>query len=180
MRLRQRNVGFTLVIGCKGGVGATTVALELVKAWQGVGLDGACGQLAARLERPAWMLSQIAFSPAAQRRLLVDDVVRRRPTILWTGECSLAAEQASAFVRAVADRAPVVGDVGTGNGIVADGGLEPNGLASQAETIVVVTAEGDVAQWHTKRLLARFPGALTVSGTREAARALAAQLTQGE
>ena len=41
---------------------------------------------------------------------------------------------------------------------------------------VIVSADNEVARWHEQRLLGRYPRASVIQGTREAARALAAQL----
>ena len=83
-----------LVIGAKGGVGATALAKELALGGNGVGLDLADGQLAAQLERTAWTLTRVVFSSSRQRRQALDDVVQRRITLLWMPECSLVIEDA--------------------------------------------------------------------------------------
>jgi hypothetical protein len=156
-----------LVIGAKGGVGATTFATELTRITEGIGLDLADGQLAARLERPTWALSQLAFALPAALRERVDDIVRRRATLLWTPDCALSTEKTLSALRDIDNRCP----------IVADGGIEPpQGSEQLAEAVVIVSTEDDIAGWHERRLLARFPGATVVAGTREAAADLADRL----
>ncbi len=156
-----------LVIGAKGGVGTTLVAAEIAHLADAVGLDLADGQLTARLERPTWALSRLAFAGPAQTRDAINEIVRRRVSLLWTPECALANEKAWAAVRDVGNRCPVV----------ADGGIElPAGAECLAEAVIIVSANDDVARWHERRLLARFPGAFVVAGTKEAAGELADRL----
>ena len=164
MKRFDHSSGLILVVGCKGGVGATTVAVELFKAApRGVPLDLADGQMIARLDKAAWLLSTIVFE--ANQQPWIERVVKKRPALFWTPECALA-ESGWSFVRALADRLVVV----------ADGGLSPpEGLVELAETCLIVTAEDDAAHYHTRRLQKLIPHALLVSGAREAARDLAAQ-----
>ena len=156
-----------LVIGAKGGIGATSLAKELVQGGNRVGLDLADGQLAAQLERTTWTLTRVVFSPPRQRRQAIDDVVQRQTTLLWMPECSLVVEDAAGFVRAVTDRVDVV----------ADGGIEPpEEIAALADVVIVVTEDNPVAQYHERKLKERFPGALVTPYDRETAQALAEQL----
>jgi nucleoside-diphosphate-sugar epimerase len=156
-----------LVIGAKGGVGATSLAKELVQGGNTVGLDLTDGQLAAQLERTAWTLTRVVFSSPRQRRQALDEVVRRRITLLWMPECSLAIEDAVGFVRAVTDRVDVV----------ADGGIEPlEEIAALADVVIVVTEENPVAQYHERKLKGRFPDALVIQYDRETAQELIEQL----
>jgi len=167
-----------LVMGAKGGVGTTSVALHLARAAQGIGLDLTTdGQLAARLERPTWTLVDVALRSAQQQRM-VDQAVKRAVSLLWTPVCALSniSDEAWDFVRAVADRVLVV----------ADGGIEPVGeVGCLADVAIIVSAAGsDVAQFHTQRLGRQFPNARVLeldlsqsrTETRDAARELAAEL----
>lgn len=166
-----------LVMGAKGGVGTTSVAEHLARAGKGIGLDLADGQLAARLERPTWTLADAALRSAQQQRI-VDQAVKRKVSLLWTPVCAALPNVNGAvwsFVNAVADRVTVV----------ADGGIEPlDEISHLADVAVIVSAESDVAQFHTNRLKRRFPQAQVLTldlnqsraETRDAARELAAEL----
>ena len=156
-----------LVIGAKGGVGTTTVALELARRGSAVAVDLADGQFAARLERATWSLATLGFGTASQQREAVELIVKRGPALMWTPECHLAIEAVQAGLRAIGVRRPVV----------MDGGLEPQpGLAALADAVVIITADSDLARWHEQHLRQRYPQAQSSLGTREAARELAAQL----
>jgi len=158
-----------LVIGAKGGVGATRVARTLVKAGDAIALDLADGQLAARLERTTWPLAWLAFVTPTQRRTMIETIVQRCLSLVWSPECSLNPVQAWAAVREVDVRRPVV----------IDGGITPpTEAAQQADTIIIVSAETDLARWHTRRMSAQYPQATVTLGTKDAARALAAQMFQ--
>ena len=165
-----------LVVGAKGGVGTTSVALHLARAGKGVGLDLGDGQLAARLERATWTLTDTVLS-SARPQLIVDQTVRQKVSLLWTPVCTLVGDEVWNFVRSVADRTLVV----------ADGGIEPlEGVVRLADVTVIVDAETKVAQFHTNRLKRRFPGARILvldlsrsrNETKEAGRELAAQLLE--
>ena len=164
-----------LVVGAKGGVGTTSVAEHLARAGKGIGLDLADGQLAARLERTTWALADTALAGAARRQRMVDQVVKRSVSLLWTPTCVLVEEDVWEFVRSITDRAL----------IVADGGIEPpEDVVQLADVTVIVGAETDVAQFHTNRLKRRLPQAKVLTldlsqsrnETKEAARELATQL----
>jgi hypothetical protein len=158
-----------LLVGAKGGVGTTAMALELARGAQGIGLDLADGQLAARLGRRTWALVGLAFSTPGRRRVSVEWIIQRRATLLWTPECGLAAGRAWGIVRAVADRALVV----------ADGGIEPpQGASEIADAVLVVTAGEDsaVVRYHVERLERRFPAALVAPHTKEIVHSLTDQL----
>jgi hypothetical protein len=158
-----------LVIGAKGGVGTTLVSHELARSGAAVALDLADGQLAARLDRTTWPLAWLAFVTAVQRREMVETIVRRRYTLVWSAECSLSPDTIWAAVRDIANRRPVV----------IDSGITPlDDAARRSEHIVIVSADNDLSHWHERRLLSRFPRASVVAGTKEAARALAAQIFQ--
>ena len=160
-----------LVIGAKGGVGATTVALELARRGNAVAVDLADGQFVARLERPTWSLATLGFGSAGQQREATELIVKRSPALMWTPECRLSSEAVQAGLRAIGVRRPVV----------MDGGLESRSglvgaIAQMADTILIVTADSDLARWHEQRLRQQYPQAQISLGTREAARELAAQL----
>ncbi len=157
---------FVLVMGAKGGVGATSVTLHLARQVGGIGLDlMADRQLSARLGRPTWTLADAALRSGLQR--MVDQVVKRRVSLLWTPVCALDSIGIKAwdFVRAVAARATVV----------ADGGIEPLVEAVRlADVAVIVSADSDAARFHVQRLGRRFPNAhlleLDLSQSRNEAR----------
>ncbi len=155
------------VIGTKGGVGTTTVAVELARAGSAVAVDLADGQFAARVERTTWPLAALAFVVATTRRARIEEIVQRRHTLLWSAECALAPDNTWSIIYDIAHRRPVV----------IDGGLAPvAAVVRQAEQYVIVTADNDVARWHERQLLQQMPRALVVFGLKEAARVLAAQL----
>jgi hypothetical protein len=156
-----------LVIGAKGGVGTTLVAHELVRASRAIGLDRSDGQLAARLERTTWPLAWLTYAAPAQRRKMVETIIQRRFSLMWSAECNVTLDSTWTVVRDIANRRP----------IVIDGGIASLDDAAQwSEHIVIVSADNDVAHWHERRLLGRYPRASVIDGTKEAARALAAQL----
>ncbi|MCP3957254.1 MAG: hypothetical protein GY719_05325 [bacterium] len=166
-----------LLIGAKGGVGTTSLARCLARDGRGVGLDLSDGQLAARLERRTWLLAGLLFDRNA--RGAVDQIVKRRISLLWSPECKLDPDAVRGMVRAVADRSLVV----------ADGGTEPvEGMAELADVVIVVTAKDAtdedeasrtnalVAQYHVHRLKRRFPRAVVTPYSREVAQNLTEQL----
>jgi len=156
-----------LVIGAQGGVGTTRVARELVKAGDAIALDLADGQLAARLERTTWPLAWLTLVAPVQRRSMIETIVQRRFSLAWSPECGLNPAAVWAAVREVDVRWPVI----------IDGGIAPpDEAAQQADAIIIVSAETDVARWHTRRLSAQYPQATVTLGTKDAARALAAQM----
>lgn len=170
------SAGLVLVIGAKGGVGATTVAVELTGALKAVGLDMADGQLAARLERPTWLLSQIAFGASLQRRDWLDQVIGKQATLMWTPECILAKDAALAFVHDLANRLVIIADAGTGVPVCTQIVLprESGEIIALAETVIIVTDQDNpVAAWHTSQLQKQFKNAIVIPGTKEAARELA-------
>jgi len=168
-----------LVVGAKGGVGTTSVALHLARAGKGIGLDLGDGQLAARLERATWTLADTALLVgAARRQQMVDQAVKRSVSLLWTPACVLVNDDVWEFIRSIVDRTLVV----------ADGGIDPpEDVVQLADVTVIVSAGTEVAQFHTNRLKRRFPQAKVLTldlgqsrnETREAARELAAQLLAG-
>lgn len=163
-----------LLIGAKGGLGTTSLALNLVRGQKGIGLDLYDGQLAVRLDRQAWSLARPAFATTGRRREAIEQIVKHRHTLLWTPACRLAGEDTWQFVRGVADRALVV----------ADGGIRPpEDAADVADVILIASADHPVARYHERRLQDCFPQASVVTmdlakarhETRETARAVAAR-----
>ena len=159
-----------LVVGAKGGVGTTRVALELTKASNALAVDLADGQLAAELGRTAWALGpEICQSGARQRAQFIDGILQRNITLLWTPEFG-AIDATWVFVQALDQRRPVV----------IDGGLEPPAnLDPLVSAVLIVTQDSDLARWHAAQLQVRFPQADVVMGTREAAREWAAKKLRG-
>jgi len=88
-----------LVIGAKGGVGTTLVAHELVRASHAIGLDRSDGQLVARLERTTWPLGWLTYAAPAQRRKMVETIIQRRFSLMWSVECNVTPESTWAIVR---------------------------------------------------------------------------------
>ena len=164
-----------LVIGAKGGVGTTRVALELAQCAPrdygrrtgAVSIDLADGQLAAQRGQTTWALMNLAFGTGAQIQSAREMIVQQSLTLLWSIDCNLVTEPLQNNVRAVGYRCLVV----------IDGGLEvPSGLEVVADEILIVSAEDEVARWHERRLQQRYPHARVLEGTRAAAQAIAAQL----
>ncbi len=156
-----------LVIGAQGGVGTTRITQALVKAGDAIALDLADGQLAARLERTTWPLAWLTLVAPAQRQTMIETIVQRRFSLAWSPECRLNPTAVWAAVREVDVRRPVI----------IDGGIAPpDEAAQQAEAIIIVSADNDVARWHTRRLSAQYPQATVTLGTKDAARTLAAQM----
>ncbi|MCP4542647.1 MAG: hypothetical protein GY832_36455 [Chloroflexi bacterium] len=165
-----------LVVGAKGGVGTTSLALHLTRELKAIGLDAADGQLAAHLERKTWTLAGLAFSAGNQRQNAIDRIVKQRISLLWTPECDLAGDSVWDIVQAIADRTT----------IIADGGITPlPQIAERANAILIASAWGNpVSAYHERKLKQQFPGASVVSlnlaqsrtVTRDTARELAANL----
>jgi hypothetical protein len=164
-----------LVIGVKGGVGTTRVALELAQGAPrdfgrrtgAVSVDLADGQFAAQRGQTTWALMNLAFGNGVQIQSALEMIVRQSLTLLWSIDCNLVTGPLQNNLRAVGNRSPVV----------MDGGLEvPGGLEVVADEILIVSAENEVARWHERRLCQRYPHARVIEGTREAARSVAAQL----
>lgn len=175
------------VIGVKGGVGTTSLAQHLARSLNGVGLDLADGQLAARLGRSALRLSRIAFARTARRRRAVDSVVGRRHTMLWSPECRLKPDETLDFIQAVADRTDVVADAGIEQPASSMTNGAPMDWGTQADVVIVVTGvetddDGNVTgktpvvKYHERALTQRFPGAMVTPYSREAAQEIAEQL----
>ena len=159
-----------LVVGAKGGVGTTRVALELARQSAAIALDLADGQLAAQLGRPSWMLGAELYQVgSSQRAQFIETILKRRITLVWTPVCG-APDATWTFVQAIDQRQPVV----------IDGGLEPPANLDPLLTVVlIVTQDNAMARWHEAQLRARFPRAHVIAGTREAAREWAAQNMTG-
>ena len=159
-----------LVVGVKGGVGTTQVALELARQTTAIALDLANGQLAAQLGRASWVLgAEIYQVGTRQRAQFIEAILKRRITLLWRPECG-ALDATWVFVQALDQRQPVV----------IAGGLEPPaGLDPVVGSVLIVTQYTAIARWHEARLRARFPQAQSIAGTREAAREWAAKNITG-
>ena len=161
-----------LMVGAKGGVGTTTLARELVRSTQALGVDLADGELAARLERPTWLLSRDLDKRRSStwRSRLIETALQRSITLIWQPACGDTDSQWS-LVRDLANRRVVV----------VDGGIAPPaGIDPWVNQVVIVSQENAVARWHEARLRLRYPEAHVVEvGTRQAAREIVAQIFQG-
>ncbi len=163
-----------MIVGAKGGVGTTMVAQILIRSGKTLGVDAADGALAAKLERATWKLThEIYTTTGSWRAALIEQVLKRRVTLLWSAENRAAVGHEAApweFVRDVARRAT----------IVIDAGVEPpsemDALATQA--VIVTQSDNPLAQWHQEHLQQRYPGARVITGNRQAAHELAGQLFQ--
>lgn len=159
-----------LIVGVKGGVGTTLVALELARCGQAVALDLADGQFAARLERPTWPLGSLVFVHPGRRRSLIEAILTRSIALVWSTDCNAAPDLAWSIVTDIDHRQPVV----------IDGGIEPSaGVEQCVDRVILVKADDALARWHETRLKVRFPRAQVVAGQRQAARELAVQIFNG-
>lgn len=159
-----------LVVGAKGGIGTTSMALDLVRGLDAVGLDMAGDrELAAQLGRRAWTLARIVFAMPGQRRRAIDTVVDNRPVLLWTQECALKPSTTAEFIQAVADR----------DDVVVDGGIRPRQeIAEIADQVIIVTDDDDpVARYHAQKLKKRYSGSLVVSYDRETVQELIEEIS---
>jgi len=159
-----------LVVGVVGGAGTTTLAHELIRQGKPtVGLDLSDGTLAARLDRRLYPLDAATFSRRGHRQV-VEELVQRRYTLLWTPACRTQPSRVWSLVQAVSQRIDVV----------ADGGLKPpSGVWDLAPVQLAVNRETDdpVAHWHGARLRREHPDVRIVTGDLKAAgKALAREL----
>ncbi len=158
-----------LVVGTAGGVGTTKLICEFLKhSASAIALDLADGSLAGRLDRNVYPLDTLVFS-RRDRLTLIDELVKRRPVLLWNQVCTAHPEQVWTLIREIAQRMP----------LIADGGLlPPEGIWELADVQLAVSREGDVVSaWHEKRLKAFHPALRVVSGDLKlAGAALANQL----
>jgi hypothetical protein len=101
---------------------------------------------------------------------VIEDIVQRRYTLLWTPGCRLQPHRVWGLVSAVAQRIDMV----------ADGGLQPPpGVWELATVQLAVNREGadPVAEWHAAQLRQAHPNVRVVTGDLKAAgKALAAEL----
>jgi hypothetical protein len=160
-----------LVVGAKGGVGATTLALHLCRLAGAVPLDAADGRLAVELSGPGVGVLDLAETPpwtVGRRSRVAEQVVRVRQPLLWTPACGVWREPVAAFV----------GDIAALGHVVADGGIAPPAnLVDLAAAVIIVSADDDLARWHEARLKQAWPQARAVVGDlRATAQALAEQL----
>lgn len=159
-----------LVVGAKGGMGATTLARLLCRQAEAVPLDAADGRLAADLSVPGASVLDLVDTPqwtVARRSQMADQAARTRQPLLWSRACGVWPDQVATFVV----------DVAALTTVVADGGITPPpDLASLASLVLIVSADDPVARWHEQRLKAQHPEACAVVGDlRAAAQAIAAQ-----
>lgn len=161
---------FLIVIGAKGGLGATTLVRLLCRQADAVPLDAADGRLAVDLSTPGVSVLDLADTPqwtVARRSQMADQVARTRQPLLWSRACAVWPDQVAAFVA----------DVAALTVVVADGGIAPPpDLVKLASLILIVSADDPVARWHEQRLKAQCPEACAVVGDlKAAAQAIAAQ-----
>jgi hypothetical protein len=148
-----------IVVGTRGGIGTTQMAIKLIKNTPSIGLDAWDGQLAARLGRPAVTLFEAALS--SRQNHYLDLISERKMTILWTEECVAYPDSIRSFLREMNARIE----------IIADGGVDPPPLLEElAEAVIIVTKDGDdIAAYHEQRLKERYKGkrAFTVKAPSE-------------
>jgi len=159
-----------LVVGAKGGLGATTLARLLCRQAEVVPLDAADGRLVVDLSVPGASVLDLADTPqwtVARRSQMADQVARTRQPLLWSRACAVWPEPVAAFVA----------DVAALTTVVADGGIAPPAdLLKLASLVLIVSSDDPVARWHEQRLKAQWPTALAVVGDlKAAAQAIAAQ-----
>ncbi len=158
-----------LVVGTAGGIGTTKLVCEFLKhSAPALGLDLADGSLSGRLDRNVYTLDTLVFS-RRDRLTVIDELVKRRPVLLWNEICTVHPELVWTLIRETAQRIP----------LIADGGLTPpTGIWELADVQLAVSREGDgVSTWHEKRLRAAHPALRIVSGDlKQAGMALANQL----
>ncbi len=161
-----------LIVGIVGGVGATTLATEILKAGgAAVGLDLADGSLSGCVDRKMYPLDAAIFA-RRPRPQIIDEIVAQRPVLLWTLGCQTAPDTAWGLLREVAQR----------TSLVIDGGLNPAEPAWQlADVALGVSRDGEnanvIVRWHELQLKRVHPELRIVSGQLKAAgAALAAEL----
>jgi hypothetical protein len=159
-----------LVVGAKGGLGATTLVRLLCRQAEAVPLDAADGRLAVDLSTPGASVLDLADTPqwtVARHSQMADQVVRTRQPLLWSRACGVWPDQVATFVA----------DVAALTVVVADGGIAPPpDLVKLASLVLIVSADDPVARWHEQRLKAQWPASLAVVGDlKAAAQAIAAQ-----
>jgi hypothetical protein len=140
-----------LVVGTRGGIGTTQMAIKLIKNTPSIGLDAWDGQLAARLGRPAVTLIEVALSTRQNHYL--DFISSKKMTLLWTEECAAYPDRVRSFLREMNARIE----------IIADGGVSPPPLLEElAEAVIIVTKDGDnIAAYHERLLKERYKGKRT-------------------
>ncbi len=151
-----------LIVGAKGGVGATTLAYHISQYLErAVRIDAADGALAARLGGRVLDLSQVGQWPPGEHVQQAERAAQQGQTYLYTRACHAFPVQVTAYLQML----KVLGVV------VVDGGLAPpEGLAELADVVLVVSRDQDpVAAWHEQRLKAHWPNARIVVGDLKAA-----------
>ncbi len=162
-----------LVVGAKGGLGATTLAQYLCRQANAVPLDAADGTLALQMAgpgAPVLDLSRIVHWTAAQRGCAVEQAVESHQPLLWSAACTVWQAPVMAFVWDAAALGHVIADGGT---------TPPSALVDIAGLILIVSADTPVAQWHERRLKQQWPQAHAVVGDLKAAAQVIGEETLG-
>jgi len=162
-----------LVVGAKGGLGATTLVQHLCRQANAVPLDAADGTLALQMAGPgAPVLDLIGIVQwtADQRGHAVEYAVETRQPLLWSAACTVWRAPVMAFVWDAAALGHVIADGGT---------TPPPALVDLASLVLIVSADNPVAQWHEHRLNQQWPQAHAVVGDLKAAAQVIAEETLG-
>ena len=162
-----------LVVGAKGGLGATTLVQNLCRQANAVPLDAADGTLALQMagpSAPVFDLIRIVQWTADQRGHAVEQAVETRQPLLWSAACTVWRAPVMAFVWDVAALGHVIADGGT---------TPPPALVDLASLVLIVSADNPVAQWHERRLKQQWPQAHAVLGDLKAAAQVIAEETLG-
>jgi len=162
-----------LVVGAKGGLGATTLVQHLCRQANAVPLDAADGTLALQMagpSAPVLDLIGIVQWTADQRGHAVEQAVETRQPLLWSAACTVWRAPVMAFVWDAAALGHVVADGGT---------IPPPALVDLASLVLIVSADNPVAQWHERRLKQQWPQAHAVVGDLKAVAQAIAEETLG-
>jgi len=162
-----------LVVGAKGGLGATTLVQHLCRQANAVPLDAADGTLALQMAGPgAPVLDLIGIVQwtADQRGHAVEYAVETRQPLLWSAACTVWRAPVMAFVWDAAALSHVIADGGT---------TPPPALVDLASLVLIVSADNPLAQWHERRLKQQWPQAHAVVGDLKAAAQVIAEETLG-
>ena len=162
-----------LVVGAKGGLGATTLAQNLCRQANAVPLDAADGALACQMAgpgAPVFDLIRIVQWTVDQRGHAVECAVETRQPLLWSAACNVWRAPVMAFVW----------DAAALGHVVADGGINPPpALVDIASLVLIVSADTPLAQWHERRLKQQWPQAHAVVGDLKAVAQVIAEETLG-
>ena len=162
-----------LVVGAKGGLGATTLVQHLCRQANAIPLDAADGTLALQMAGPgAPVLDLIGIVQwtSDQRGHAVEYAVETRQPLLWSAACTVWRAPVMAFVWDTAALGHVIADGGT---------TPPPALVDLASLVLIVSADNPVAQWHEQRLKQQWPQAHAVVGDLKAAAQVIAEETLG-